>query len=728
VTAIIHPRAPVRGALAVLALAALGACAAAQAPSVAPGADGLRYPAAARVDHVDDYHGLRVADPWRWLEDLGSPAVSAWVEAQNALAQPWLEAIPQRARILGRLKTLWDYDQYGYPWLEGRDRVPLRRGGRYFFVEKRGLQDQGVLYWLPAPEAEPRVLIDPNTLSADGTVSLSDFVVSPDGRFVAWATSDGGTDWDIWRVREVDSGRDLGEEIRRTKFTRVAWTPDAGAFYYSAYPALSDGRGDDQRQVRVYRHRLGTPQSADELVYEVADHPRRNPYAEVTDDGRWLLLRLTDGFQANAYRVMDLQAPGAGVRPLLDAWDGLHEYLGSVGDLLYFQTTAGAPNGRVIALRADDPSPERRQVVVPEQPERLEAASLVGGHVLAQYLEDARSRVRVHLLDGSLRNEVPLPGSGTAYGFAPDRTGAETFFAYTDYLTPPSLYRYDLARDEVSLFRAPRVAFDPAPYVAEQVFYASKDGTRVPMTLVRRRDAPRDGSQPLLLYGYGGFDIPLTPAFSPAVAAWLELGGAYAVANLRGGGEYGAAWHEAGTKLAKQNVFDDFIAAAEWLLREGYTSRAKLAIHGRSNGGLLVGAVMTQRPELFAAALPGVGVLDMLRYHTASANSYQWSSDYGTAETPEMFRALYAYSPVHRVRAGTCYPATLVSTADRDDRVVPWHSYKFAAALQSAQGCAKPVLIRVETRAGHGAGKPTWMQIEDWADQWAFLARQLGIE
>jgi prolyl oligopeptidase len=728
VVAIIHPRTPVRSALTVLGCAALGACAASPGSRESSGEASLRYPPTAQVDHADLYHGTRVADPWRWMEDLDSPAVKAWVEAQNGLAQPWLETIPQRARVLERLKALWDYDQYGYAWLEGKDRVPLRRGDRYFFVEKRGLQDQGVLYWAPSPEAEPRVLIDPNALSSDATVSLSDFVVSPDGRFVAWATSDGGTDWDTWRVREVDSGRDLGDEIRRTKFTRVAWTPDAGAFYYSAYPALPDGRGDDQRQVRVYRHRLGTPQSADELVYEVTDHPRRNPYAELSDDGRWLLLQLTDGFQANAYRVLDLQAPGAGVRPLLDAWDGLHAFLGSAGDLLYFQTTAGAPNGRVIALRAAEPAPERWQVVVPEQPERLEAASLVGGHVVAQYLEDARSRVRVHRLDGTLRNEVALPGSGTAYGFAPDRRGAETFFAYTDYLTPASLYRYDLARDEVSLFRAPRVAFDPGPYVADQVFYESKDGTRVPMTVVRRRDAPRDGSQPLLLYGYGGFDISLTPSFSPAVAAWLDLGGAYAVANLRGGGEYGAAWHEAGTKLAKQNVFDDFIAAAEWLVREGYTSPGRLAIHGRSNGGLLVGAAMTQRPELFAAALPGVGVLDMLRYHTASANAYQWSSDYGTVESAEMFQALHAYSPVHRVQKGACYPATLVTTADRDDRVVPWHSYKFAAALQAAQGCANPALIRIETRAGHGAGKPTWMQIEDWADQWAFLARQLGME
>ena len=727
-TAIIQPRAGRRARLLLaLICAALGACAAAPGAPEVPRPAALAYPDTPRVDRLDRYHGVEVADPWRWMEDQESPAVRAWVEAQNGLAQPWLESIPQRARILERLKALWDYEQYGYPWLDGKHRVPVKRGGRYFFVEKRGLQDQGVLYWASAPDAEPRVLVDPNALSRDATVSLSDFVVSPDGRYVAWATSDGGTDWDTWRVREVDTGRDLPDEIRRTKFTRVSWTPDSRAFYHSSYPEMPDGRGDDQKQVRVHRHRLGTPQSADELVYAVTGHPRRNPYAEVSDDGRWLLLQLSDGFQHNAYHVQDLATPGSPVRPLLDSWQGLHEFLGNDGERLYFRTNEGAPNGRVIAVSATDPAPARWQVVVPEQPERLDAASLVGGHVIAQYLKDARSRVRVYGLDGQLRNEVALPGSGTAFGFPGNAEGGETFFAYTDYLTPPSLYRYDLARDEVAPYRQPRLPFDASPYVSEQVFYPGKDGTRVPMTVVRRRDAARDGTSPLLLYGYGGFDISLTPGFSPQVAAWLELGGSYAVANLRGGGEYGAAWHEAGTKLAKQNVFDDFIAAAEWLVANGYTSRGRLAISGRSNGGLLVGAAVTQRPELFAAALPGVGVLDMLRYHTASANAYQWSSDYGTVETPEMFRALFAYSPVHNVREGVCYPATLVTTADRDDRVVPWHSYKFAAALQHAQACANPALIRIETRAGHGAGKPTWMQIEDWADQWAFLVRALRM-
>ncbi len=724
-SAAIHPCRRRAAALSAATVAtALAACAAGPAPrGIAPS----QYPPTPRVEQVDHHHGVAVADPWRWMEDLSSPRVAQWVEAQNALSRPWLESIPERPAILARLAALWDYEQYGYPWLDGEDRVPVRRGGRYFLVEKRGLQDQGILYWAASLGSEPRVLIDPNRLSGDATVALADYVVSPDGRYVAWATTDGGTDWKTWRVREVATGRDLPEEIRRAKFTRVAWTPDASAFYYSSYPAREDGSGDDQRQVRVYRHRLGSPQASDEPVYEVTDHPRRNPYAELTADGRWLLLRLSDGYQANGWLLADLAAPRLAFRPLFDRWDGLYEWVGSVGDRLFFRTTAGAPNGRVIAVEAPDPSPERWREVVAEREQRLDAASLVGGHLVAQYLQDARSRVRVHRLDGTLRNEVALPGSGTTWGFPEDPDRGETFFAYTDYLTPPTLYRYDVVSDTVSTYRQPASAFDPSPYVARQVFYASRDGTRVPMTLVRRRAAPLDGSDPLLLYGYGGFDISLTPMYSPAVAAWLEMGGAYAVANLRGGGEYGSAWHAAGTGLAKQNVFDDFIAAAEWLLREGYSSKRRLAIAGRSNGGLLVGATLNQRPDLFAAALPGVGVLDMLRYHTASANAYQWSSDYGTVETPEMFAALRAYSPVHNVRDGACYPATLVTAADRDDRVVPWHSYKFAAALQRAQGCPRPVLIRVETRAGHGAGKPTWMQIEDWANQWAFLSQQLGM-
>ncbi|MGQ0383566.1 MAG: prolyl oligopeptidase family serine peptidase, partial [Gammaproteobacteria bacterium] len=685
---------------------------------------GPRYPATARGTVTDAYHGTTVADPYRWMESR-SGELSAWVAAQNDVAQPLLDAIPAREAIRQRLAELWDYEQYGYAWLGAKARVPVKKGGRYFFVEKSGKQNQGILYWAESLAAPPRVLVDPNALSQDATASLANYSISPDGRYVAYAVSQGGSDWDSWRVREVATGRDLPDFIDDTKFTSVSWLPDASAFFYSRYPRGADGKGDDQKQVRVYRHRLGTDQSADPMVYEITDNDRHNPYGTVTEDGRWLVLGIFYGFDRNAVHLADLSRPEAPVVRLLDQWDGLYDFLGAVDGRLYFKTTQGAARGRVITV---DPVSGATAEIVPQAAETLADASLVGGHVIARYLADARSRVVVYRADGTRRGEVRLPGSGDVLGF-PDAPGeSETFFAYTDYLTPLALYRYDVAQDAVSPYRKPTVSFDASPYLTEQVFYASKDGTRVPMFITRRKYAKRDGNNPVLLYGYGGFDVSLSPGYSPQVAAWLEQGGIYAVANLRGGGEYGADWHEAGTKAKKQNVFDDFIAAAEWLIAEQYTRPAKLAIHGRSNGGLLVGAVMAQRPELFGAALPGVGVMDMLRYHTASANAYAWSSDYGTVEDAEQFRALAAYSPVHNLKSGRCYPPTLVTTADHDDRVVPWHSFKFAAALQHAQGCANPVIIRIETRAGHGAGKPTWMLVEDWANHWAFLVKHLDMQ
>jgi prolyl oligopeptidase len=682
------------------------------------------YPAAERGPTVDVLHGTEVADPYRWMEK-DSSELAAWVKAENALAEPYLAAIPARESLKTRLTELWDYEQYGYAWLDDKSRMPVKKGGRYFYVEKSGSQNQGILYWAPSLDAAPKVLVDPNALSADATASLADYAISPDGRFVAYAVSDGGTDWDTWRVREVETGRDLPDLIGDTKFTGVSWLPDASAFYYSRYPKGADGKGDDQQQVSVYRHRLGSSQSDDERVYTVTENPRHNPYGTVTEDGRWLVIAVTYGFESNAIHLRDLAKPDAPVVRLFDQWDGIYDFLGVMDGRLYFRTTQGAPRGRVIAV---DPATQAVAEVVPEAKQTLYQASLAGGQVIASYLEDARTQVSIYGKDGKRLRDLRLPGLGTAIGFPDAPKENETFFAYTDYLTPLALYRYDIAKDEVSLFRKPTVSFDGGPFITEQVFFESGDGTRVPMFVTRRKDTKQDGSNPTLLYGYGGFDVSLTPSYSAAMAAWLELGGIYAVANLRGGGEYGANWHDAGTKVKKQNVFDDFIAAAEWLIAKGYTSPAKLAIHGRSNGGLLVGAVIAQRPELFGAALPGVGVLDMLRYHTASANAYAWSSDYGTVEDAEQFRALRAYSPVHNLEPGRCYPPTLVTTADHDDRVVPWHSFKFAAALQHAQACDKPVLIRIETRAGHGAGKPTWMQVEDWANQWAFLAKALGMQ
>ncbi len=706
------------------ALASLGAFAGMSAADDSSGAAGaLRYPAAERDSTVDVLHGVEVADPYRWMEK-DSAELAAWVGAENAIAEPYLGAIPAREAFKRRLTDLWNYEQYGYSWLDDKSRMPVKKGGRYFYVEKSGSQNQGILYWAPSLDAAPKALVDPNTLSADATASVADFSISPDGRYVAFAVSDGGTDWDTWQLREVESGRDLPDLIVDTKFTGVSWVPDAGAFYYSRYPKGADGKGDDQQQVSVYRHRLGTAQADDEPVYAVTENPRHNPYGTVTEDGRWLVLVITHGFESNAIHLRDLSKPGAEVVRLFDKWDGIYDFLGVMDGRLYFRTTQGAPLGRVIAV-----DPESRAVaeIVPESKQTLYQASLAGGRVIASYLEDARTRVVLYGKDGGRQKDLSLPGQGTAIGFPDAPAEDETFFAYTDYLTPLALYRYDIAKDQVTLFRKPTVSFDGAAFVTEQVFFESRDGTRVPMFITRRKDAKLEGGNPTLLYGYGGFDISLTPTYSAAVAAWLEQGGIYAVANLRGGGEYGAGWHDAGTRTKKQNVFDDFIAAAEWLIAKGYTSPAKLAIHGRSNGGLLVGAVMAQRPELFGAALPGVGVLDMLRYHTASANAYAWSSDYGTAEDPEQFRALLAYSPLHNLKDGRCYPPTLVTTADHDDRVVPWHSFKFAAALQHAQACSNPVLIRIETRAGHGAGKPTWMLVEDWANQWAFLAKALGM-
>ena len=678
------------------------------------------YPAAERGTVVDDYQGTTIADPYRWMEDPTAPATREFVHAQNALAQPWLEALPQRERLKQRLTQLWNYERVG---------LPRVKGGQYFFVRNDGIQNQSVLYVADSLTATPRVLFDPNAASSDATVALARFEPSPDGKVVAYSLSDGGTDWEIWKFRRVADGVDLPDELRQTKFWSLSWAPDGAGVYYSRYPARTDdaGRGDDQAQPVVHFHKSGTPQSADRAIYQVTDHPRRVPGASVSDDGRWLFVSLFDGYRANGVDVIDLRDPAAKPRRLFGAWDARYDIIGSEGDTAYVQTTNAAPRGRIIAVDLKDPTPARWRELVPQQDIALDGANFVGGKIIATYVKDARGIARIFDRNGAPLGEVGSPVLGTIGGFGGNGKDTETFFAYTDYLTPGRVLRLDIGTQAVSTWREPKIAGDTSPYVTKQVFYTSQDGTRVPMFITHRKDLVKTGDTPTMLYGYGGFNVSLTPSFSPTVFAWLEMGGVYAVANLRGGGEYGEAWHEAGTKLKKQNVFDDFIAAAEFLVRDGWTKPARLAISGRSNGGLLVGAVMLQRPDLFAAALPGVGVLDMLRYHTASANARQWSSDYGLSENAEEFRALSAYSPVHNVKPGVCYPATLVTTADRDDRVVPWHSYKFAAELQRAQGCATPVLLRVETRAGHGAGKPTWMQIEDFADQWAFAAQAIGL-
>ena len=682
----------------------------------APPADGPHYPEVARSERVDDYFGVAVEDPYRGLEELDSEATAAFVAAQNDLARPYLEAIPTRRRLVERMRELWRYERFGQP---------RKRGGRYFFEHNDGSRGQDVLVVAAAPGGERRVLIDPNTLRDDATIALADFAASPDGAWVAWGVSDGGTDFKSWRIREVATGRDLDEVLRHMKFSGVSWSPDSAGFYYSRYPVGDDGEADDSRQVSVYYHRLGTPQPDDRHVYSITDDDGQDPYATVTDDGRYLILSIFEGYSANAVHVQDLAVEGAPVVRLLDAWDALYTFLDHDGGELYFETTHQAPNGRVVAIDPALPEPADWREVVPEAADVLAGSEIVGRRVVASYLVDARSRVAIFGLDGGRAGEVDLPGIGTARGFTGKLGDPETFYRFETFTDPPALYRLDVSTGDSA--RVAGTAGGGEDLVTEQVFFTSKDGTRVPMFLVHRPGLERDGDNPTLLYGYGGFNVAETPEYLVRWRAWLEMGGLLAVANLRGGNEYGEAWHAAGTKTRKQNVFDDFIAAAEWLIAEGYTRTPRLAIHGRSNGGLLVGAVMTQRPDLFGVALPAVGVLDMLRYHTASANAYQWGSDYGWSDGEEDFQALRGYSPVHNVAPGTCYPPTLITTANQDDRVVPWHSYKFAAALQHAQGCDNPVLLRVETRAGHGGNKPTWMRIEDYADQWAFAAKHLGL-
>ncbi len=672
----------------------------------------LDYPEAQRSGHTDDYFGTVVADPYRWMEELEDPELATWVEAQNDIAVPFLEGMPGHGEIQTRLTELWNYERFG---------IPSKEGDLYFFTRNDGLQDQDLLYVAESLDAEPRVLIDPNNFSGDATIALAGTSVSPDGRYIAYATSDGGTDWNTWHVRDVETGEDLPDTVAYTKFTGASWLPNGTGFFYSRYPIGPDGEGDGQAQVEIYFHPVGVGQEADELVYAVEDSESRNPYGTVTDDGRYLIIRVSEGFNENAIYYRDLGAPGGQVVRLLDEWDALYTFVGNEGPLFFFHTNKDASRNRLIAIDIRNPDPSGWEDIIPEAEETLESVSFVGGIFIAEFFRDANSLVRLFGKEGAVIRDVELPGIGTVGGFGGHTEDPETFYSFQSYTVPPTIFRYDVSTGESAIYRETTIDVDPGEYETIQVFYESADGTRVPMFLTFKSGLEKNGKNPTLLYGYGGFNISGTPSFRVDRLVWLEMGGIFAHANLRGGGEYGQEWHQAGTKANKQNVFDDFIAAGEYLISEGYTSTPRLAIQGGSNGGLLVGAVLTQRPELFGAALPAVGVLDMLRYHTASLNARQWSSDYGLSENQEEFRALYAYSPYHTVKEGSCYPPTLVTTAHRDDRVVPWNSFKFAAELQHGQGCENPILMRVETRAGHGAGKPTWMRIEEVADAWAFL-------
>ena len=685
--------------------------------------DSLAYPETAQVDQVDDYHGTKVADPYRWLEDdvRESEKVADWVKAENQVTFGFLEKIPQRKPIEKRLTELWDFEKYGGFFKEG---------GRYYYLHNSGLQNQYVLFVMDSLEAEPRVLIDPNTWSKDGTVALSGMSFSDDGRYMAYGIQDGGSDWRTWRVMEIDGGRILEDELKWLKFTGTTWTRDGKGFFYSRYDKPEEGAKFQSLNLnqKVFYHRVGTSQADDVLVYRRPDNPDWGFETHVTDDGRYLIITIWKGTD-DKYRVVyrDLADPYAMPVELIDNFDNEYTFVGNDGPVFFFKTDLDAPKRRIIAIDTRRPDRDAWKELVPEADDVLTGMSLVGNLFIGEYLKDARSQVKLFAMDGRFLSEVELPGIGSAGGFGGKRTDTETFYSFSSFAVPPSIYRFDLTTRESTLLRRAKVDFASEDYVTEQVFYTSKDGTRVPMFLTYKKGLTRDGKTPTLLYGYGGFNIALTPRFSISRLAWMEMGGIYAQANLRGGGEYGEAWHQAGTKLNKQNVFDDFIAAAEWLIDQGYTCRDKLAIQGGSNGGLLVGACMTQRPDLFGACLPAVGVMDMLRFHKFTAGRF-WVDDYGSADDPDQFKALYAYSPYHNLKDGTAYPPTLITTADTDDRVVPGHSFKFAARLQEAHKGEAPVLIRIETRAGHGSGKPTSMLIEEIADQWAFLVKVLGMK
>jgi prolyl oligopeptidase len=684
--------------------------------SVSGTASILTYPPAALGAVVDDYHGTAVPDPYRWLEDGDAPAVRVWIDAEVALTEQVLSAIPARDALRARITALWNYERFG---------VPRRAGNVYVYSKNSGLQNQSVVYVAPDLHGPARVLFDPNALSADGTVALAGMSFSEDGSRVAYATSTSGSDWMTWRVRDVATGIELDDEVLWSKFSGASWLLDGSGFYYSRFaePDAAQQFKTENYDQKLYFHRIGTPQSADTLEYERSDHPDWNLHGNVTEDGRWLVITAQQGTNPdNRVFVRDLRSPGSDVVELLAEGDAAYNLIGSDGETFFFLTTKDAPRGRVVTVTA---AAHALVEVVPET-DPLENASLFGDQLVLEYLHDAHAVVRRYRTTGESLGELALPGLGTASGFGGKQTAVETFYAYTSYTAPSSIYRLDLATGESSLVFAPTVPFDPSAFESEQIFYAGKDGTRIPMIVSRKKGIPRDGTTPTILYGYGGFNISLTPAFSPATLAWLELGGAFAVANLRGGGEYGEEWHLAGTKERKQTVFDDFIAAAEYLIAGRYTSTPKLAIYGGSNGGLLVGACITQRPELFGAAIPAVGVLDMLRFQKFTIG-WAWTADYGSSDNATDFNYLYAYSPLHNLRAGTAYPPTLIVTADHDDRVFPAHSFKFAAALQAAQGGKAPILIRIETKAGHGAGKPTTKVIDEAADRFAFLVKVLGV-
>ncbi|PYO78577.1 MAG: S9 family peptidase [Gemmatimonadetes bacterium] len=732
----------------------------------------LTYPAAARGAQVDNYHGVSIADPYRWLEDVDSPATKEWVAAENKLTDSFLASIPQRQAIRTRLTQLWNYERYS---------APFKENGRYFYFQNTGLQNQSVLYVQDNRNAAPRLLLDPNLLSTDGTVALSGTAVSDDGRFLAYSLSTSGSDWQELHVRDIDTGRDLSDVVKWVKFSDISWTHDNKGFFYSRYdePTSGNKMTNANKNHKLYYHRVGQPQSRDERIYDRPDQPDWLFDGSVTDDGQYLIITVSQGTDVrNRLYFVDLDNPGKPeidnpVVRLVDKLDAEYSFVGNRGTMFYVRTDRNAPKGRIVAISIDNPREERWNTIIPENKDALESATMAGDDIVANYLQDAHSSIRFftagrddrrdqraprpgqqpqqppkppgNIYDDTstapivmrergqaigggftMRGELPLPGIGTVGEIHGRQGDDELFYSFTSFLYPTTIYRFDLKARRNELFRAPKVAFDPTAYETRQVFYTSKDGTRVPMFITSKKGIQLDGSNPTLLYAYGGFNISVTPTFSAANVAWLEMGGIYALANLRGGGEYGKAWHEGGMLSKKQNVFDDFIAAAQYLIQQKYTSTPKLAVRGGSNGGLLIGAVENQRPDLFGVALPEVGVMDMLRFQKFTIG-WAWTSDYGSSDDSTQFQYLRAYSPLHNIKPGTCYPPTLAFTADHDDRVVPGHTFKYVATLQAAQSCPNPIVVRIETKSGHGAGRPTTKLIDEAADRFAFLVKELRM-
>jgi prolyl oligopeptidase len=691
----------------------------------APTAQALVYPQTATVSQSDVYQSaasgeVTISDPYRWLEEdvRVNADVAKWVEEQNKVSFSYLESLPGRADIERRLTELFDYARYSLPDKEGR---------RYFYSKNDGLQDQSVFYVTDDPGVDGRVLLDPNTWSEDGTIALAGTAPSPDGSKVAYLVQDGGSDWRTVEVIDTATGEKLPDRIEWVKFSGLSWAKDGSGFYYSRYPETSAEEKFTalNKNQKVYFHRLGAPQAEDRVIVADASRPDVGWGAEVTDDGRFLVVSSWQGTDGNGLRFMDLAA-NSRTTIAVDDFANNHVVVGNAGSTFYVQTDFGAPNFRIVAVDAADPAPEKWRTIIPEGRFPIDGASHVGGKLIVQYLEDAKSVVRVHETDGALVRTVELPGIGAVAGFDGEADDAETFYLFTSFNRPTTIYRYDVGTGESAIVKAPELKFNPDDYVVEQTFFDSTGGARVPMFIVHRKDVTANGARPVLLYGYGGFNVSLPPAFSAARLAWMEMGGVFALANIRGGGEYGRDWHDGGRLKNKQNVFDDFINAAEALIDAGWTKPQRIAIQGGSNGGLLVGAVVNQRPDLFGAALPSVGVMDMLRFNQFTAGRF-WVDDYGDPSDPAMFDVLRAYSPYHNIQSGASYPAILITTADTDDRVVPGHSFKYAAAMQAADTGPQPKIIRIETRAGHGAGTPISKIIEETADEWAFAAKHTGL-